>query len=139
MISGRMLWGTTPVAGAQVELRTDAWADPNNSETIALTLADGNGQYQLETPPAGGEFGLVALWPSGGANTAPVTPVQVSDAAKLTGMDLYLAKELELLEPVSGAEQEMVLAVWLIAKGVNPSAVHSLSAKTATNELLSAA
>ena len=35
--------------------------------------------------------------------------------------------------------QEMVLAVWLIAKGVNPSAVASRSAKTATNELLSAA
>ena len=35
--------------------------------------------------------------------------------------------------------QEMVLAVWLIAKGVNPSAVDSLSAKTATNELWSAA
>lgn len=35
--------------------------------------------------------------------------------------------------------QEIVLAVWLIAKGVNTSAVASLSAKTATNELLSAA
>jgi hypothetical protein len=35
--------------------------------------------------------------------------------------------------------QEMVLAVWLIAKGVNSSAVASLSAKTAPNELLSAA
>jgi len=34
--------------------------------------------------------------------------------------------------------QEMVLAVWLIVKGFNPSAVASLSAKTATNELLSA-
>ena len=34
--------------------------------------------------------------------------------------------------------QEMVLAVWLIAKGVNPSAAGSLSAKTAANELLSA-
>jgi len=36
------------------------------------------------------------------------------------------------------ALQEMVFAVWLIAKGINPSAVASLSAKTATNELLSA-
>ena len=39
--------------------------------------------------------------------------------------------------------QEMVFAVWLIAKGVNPSALHSApasgAAKTATNELLSAA
>jgi hypothetical protein len=33
----------------------------------------------------------------------------------------------------------MVFAVWLIAKGVNPAAVASLPAKTATNELLSAA
>jgi hypothetical protein len=35
--------------------------------------------------------------------------------------------------------QEMVLAVWLIAKGVNPSAVASRAAKPAGNELLSAA
>ena len=37
------------------------------------------------------------------------------------------------------AVQEMVLAVWLIVKGFNPSAVASGAAKTATNELLSAA
>ncbi len=35
--------------------------------------------------------------------------------------------------------QEMVLAVWLIVKGFNPSVVAALPAKTATNELLSAA
>jgi hypothetical protein len=35
--------------------------------------------------------------------------------------------------------QEMVLAVWLIAKGINPAAVASLPAKTATNALLGAA
>jgi hypothetical protein len=35
--------------------------------------------------------------------------------------------------------QEMVLAVWLIVKGFNQSAIASLSAKTTTSELLSAA
>jgi Domain of unknown function (DUF4386) len=35
--------------------------------------------------------------------------------------------------------QEMVMAVWMIVKGFNPSAIASLSAKKATNELLSAA
>ena len=35
--------------------------------------------------------------------------------------------------------QELVLAVWLIAKGFNPSAVASKAAKTETTELLSAA
>ena len=34
--------------------------------------------------------------------------------------------------------QELVLAVWLIVKGFNPSAIASLSAKTATDERLSA-
>ncbi len=34
---------------------------------------------------------------------------------------------------------EMALAVWLIAKGFNPTAIVALSAKAATNELLSAA
>jgi hypothetical protein len=37
------------------------------------------------------------------------------------------------------AVQEMVFAVWMIVKGFNPSAIAALSAKPATNELLSAA
>ncbi|MHB1134995.1 MAG: DUF4386 domain-containing protein [Chloroflexota bacterium] len=35
--------------------------------------------------------------------------------------------------------QEIVFAIWLIAKGINPSAVASRAERTATNELMSAA
>jgi hypothetical protein len=103
-ITGRVLWGETPVGGARVELRTGAWADPANSETIAQAVADADGYFELEAPPNGGTFGLVALWPESGANTSPVTPVQVAAGDGRIEADVYLAKELEWLEPASGTE-----------------------------------
>jgi hypothetical protein len=118
-ISGRALWGATPVAGARIELRTGAWADPNNSQSIAATWSDDGGRYQLEAPPNGGEFGLVALWPDRGTNVAPVTPVQVSQGSDLAAVDVYLARELELLAPVSGAEVEATPALsWTGLPGI---------------------
>ena len=104
MVSGRVLWGAAPAAGARVELRTGAWGDPNASQVIAVAFADDTGTYQLEAPPAGGQFGLVAVWPDGSANPAPVTPVQVTAGQTPAPLDVYLAKELKMLEPASGAE-----------------------------------
>jgi hypothetical protein len=103
-ISGRVLWGSTPVAGAQVELRSGAWADPAASETIAQAVADADGVYELEAPPNGGAFGLVALWPDGSANTAPVTPVQVAAGDARINADAHLAKELDWVDPAFDAE-----------------------------------
>ncbi len=45
---------------------------------------------------------------------------------------------VQIIANLSILLQEMVFAVWLIAKGVNPSALASPSAKTAMTELLSA-
>jgi hypothetical protein len=104
MVAGRVLWGETPVAEARVELRTGAWADPANSEAIAQTVAGADGYFELEAPPNGGAFGLVALWPDGGTNTSPVTPVQVAAGDERVEADVYLAKELEWLEQGSGTE-----------------------------------
>jgi hypothetical protein len=104
VIAGRVLWGSAPVAGARVELRTGAWADLNASEVIAQTVAGADGNYTLEAPPNGGEFGLVAVWPDGSANPSPVTPVQVTAGDGRIAADVFLAQELEWLEPFSGEE-----------------------------------
>jgi hypothetical protein len=63
--------------------------------------------------------------------------------AKIVSMfsPLHLAPDIGVgigLLLVPTAIQEMVFAVWMIVKGFNPSAIASVSAKTATNELLSA-
>lgn len=104
VIAGRVLWGSALVGGTRVELRTGAWADPNASEVIAQTVADVDGRYDLEAPPSGGEFGLVAVWPDGSANPSPVTPVQVTAGDQRIEADVFLAQELAWLEPFSGAE-----------------------------------
>ncbi|MFN2230337.1 MAG: hypothetical protein ACK2VA_11255 [Anaerolineae bacterium] len=103
-IAGRVLWGSTPMAGAKVELRKGAWADPAASETIAQTVADADGAYELEAPPSGGAFGLVALWPDGSTNTASVTPVQVAAGDARIPADVYLAKDLDWVDPAFDAE-----------------------------------
>jgi hypothetical protein len=50
----------------------------------------------------------------------------------ISGQIIYFSTVFILLQVPIGV-QEMVLAVWLIVKGFNPSAIASLSAKTATN------
>jgi hypothetical protein len=74
---------------------------------------------------------LIPRWISGWGIIAAV----LYAAAGLTamfGMTLDI-----LLMPM--LVQEMVMALWLIVKGFNPSAIASLSAKTATGELVSVA
>jgi hypothetical protein len=100
-IHGRVLWGSTPVAAAQVELRSGAWATAS-AEVLTRTTADGDGNFVLTDPPVG-EYGLVAVWPDGGANRAAVTPVQITSGVVLTDVTVYLVREIDLLAPVSGA------------------------------------
>jgi hypothetical protein len=80
---------------------------------------------------------LVPRWLSGWGLLAAALSLA---AALLTIFDLLVPfSTVFILLQLPIGLQEMVLAVWLIVKGFNPSALASLSAKTATNDLLSAA
>ncbi len=78
---------------------------------------------------------LIPRWLSGWGIVAIVSMLAACVLALFS--DSPVTGYVLLVLPI--AVQEMVLAVWLIVKGFNPSATASLSAKTATNELLSAA
>ena len=60
----------------------------------------------------------------------------VSTALVSTGLLAPFSTE-HIVMVIPMLPQEIVLAVWLVVKGFNPSAIASLSVKTATNELLS--
>ena len=86
------------------------------------------------------QTGLVPRWLSGWGLIGGVLYFVANLASMFS--PLHIAPSIGsgiglLLIPL--AIQEMVFAVWMIVKGFNPSAIASLSAKTATNELLSAA
>jgi hypothetical protein len=70
---------------------------------------------------------LIPRWISGWGIVAAVASL-AADLSAMFGTNMDILKMLMLV-------QEMVMAVWLIAKGFNPVAIASLSAKTAANEL----
>jgi len=78
---------------------------------------------------------LIPLWLSGWGIVAIILMLTACVLALFSGN--RITSYIPLAAPI--ALQEMVLAVWLIAKGFNPSVSASRSGKTETNELLSAA
>ncbi len=76
---------------------------------------------------------LIPRWLSGFGIVAIILMMAACVLALFSGN--RITSYIPLAAPIG--VQEMVLAVWLIVKGFNPSAVASLSAKTAANELLS--
>jgi len=74
---------------------------------------------------------LVPRWLSGWGFLGAALSLAAALLA-ISGQIIYFSTPFILLQVPIGV-QEMVLAVWLIVKGFNPSAIASGSAKTATN------
>ena len=81
---------------------------------------------------------LIPRWLSGWGLVAIILHLTSVFVTMFTQIDPF-SGSVTILMNIPAGLQELTLAVWLIVKGFNPSAVASLSAKTATNELLSAA
>jgi hypothetical protein len=79
---------------------------------------------------------LIPRWLSGWGILGAILALAATVLASFTH-DFGMGSVNTLLNVPIGL-QEMVLAVWLMVKGFNPSAIASVSATTATNELLSA-
>ncbi len=80
---------------------------------------------------------LIPRWLSGWGIVAIILHLTGAFITMFTQIDPFSTSTYLLSLPIG--LNELTLAGWLIVKGFNPSAIASLSAKTATNELLSAA
>jgi hypothetical protein len=80
---------------------------------------------------------LIPRWLSGWGIVAILLQLTGTLITMFTQIDPFSTSTSLLSIPIG--LNELTLAGWLIVKGFNPSAIATLSAKTATNELLSAA
>jgi hypothetical protein len=98
-ISGVALWGSSPVAGARVELRMPGWratpGDPAN--TVAVTTAGADGRFAFEDAPAG-DWTLVAIWPDG-EESAGATPPANTESGQPVDTTIRMERKLTLEEP----------------------------------------
>lgn len=96
-VTGKVLYGTTPVAGATVYLGTGGWKMRGN-DVLLSAVTDATGVYTLANPPVG-DYILVAVWPDGTPSEGPVSRAQVWAGADLPDVTVTLAKKLDWLEP----------------------------------------
>jgi hypothetical protein len=103
-ISGAVVWGEQNVPGAVVELRTPDWRVNPNS-IVATTISDAQGQYQFDAPLSG-RYEIVPAFPAEAQEVGPQAgiPVIVAPGGAVTGLNVYLARQVTLLDPVPGAE-----------------------------------
>ena len=121
--------------------------DASYFQTLGTLLLKGNGSISTISQiifPLGAlifycllyQSKLIPRWISGWGLIAAILWIAV------TFLDLFgLISQWSTIQVVLALPiglQEMVMAVWLIVKGFNPSAIASLSEKYVTNELLSA-
>jgi hypothetical protein len=125
------------IAGAQ---------DASNIQTLGTLLLNGNDSISTISQiifPLGAlmfyfllyQSKLIPRWISGWGLIAGVLWIAVTLLDLFGLINAWSTVQVALALPIG--LQEMVMAVWLIVKGFNPSAIAPMSVKTATNEFVS--
>jgi hypothetical protein len=99
-VTGRVLWGSEPVAGAGIELKEQG--SYYNLPALAQTTTAPDGQFALENPPAG-DYQIYAVSPSAEYWTWTGRSIQIPVGGAVDAGTFYLKKKLQLLEPSNNA------------------------------------
>jgi hypothetical protein len=100
-ITGTIMWWTTPLPGARIELRQSM---DMASRLISKTTSNNEGQFIFENP-ADGDYAIFAYAPDQEYWPMTAYGVTVKTAAEMS--PIYLAKKIEMLEPASNATVSM--------------------------------
>ncbi len=137
-LSGRVLWGTAPVAGAVVELRAPDWRITGDETALVSVRAGAAGQYLLVGIPPG-EYSVVAVWPDEMPSAGGTPAVVLEPGQSVSDLTLKLEKPLTLLEPDIGQPVPTLptilweplagidrYRVWIIDKGTTEAVVETV-------------
>jgi serine/threonine-protein kinase len=98
-ITGLVLWGSDPVAGAGIELKEQG--NYYDRPILAQTTTGSDGRFTLDNPPAG-DYQIYAVAPSEEYWRWTGRPIQIPVGAAVDAGTFYLKKKLQLLEPADG-------------------------------------
>lgn len=97
-VTGTAFWGTEPLPGARVELRSDEWRISGDETAVAEGETDAAGRFMLtDVPP--GEWSIVAFFPDGELSAGGTPVVTVTQGQGIDAAVVRLEREMVLLAP----------------------------------------
>ncbi len=99
-ITGLVLWGSNPVAGAGIELKEQG--NYYDRPVLAQATTGSDGRFTLDNPPAG-DYQIYAVSPSDEYWRWTGRSIQIPVDAAVDAGTFYLKKKLQLLEPADGS------------------------------------
>ena len=96
-LTGRVMWWTTPVSNARVELKQSM---ASGAPVIAKTVSGKDGRFVFENPPAGD---LAVFYYSPSEDYLPMNASQITVKGAIEIDPLYLRKKIQVLEPAPNA------------------------------------